>query len=88
MKLKGAYLLHWTLIRSLRERGVRYYDLGGIDPEANPGVYHFKRGFSGVEVSHIGAMTRCDNSMSLALVKTGQLLSDGWRRFQLRLGHA
>jgi len=88
MKLKGAYLLHWTLIRSLRERGVRYYDLGGIDPEANPGVYHFKRGFSGVEASHIGAMKTCDNSMSLALVKTGQLLSDSWRRFQLRLGHA
>jgi lipid II:glycine glycyltransferase (peptidoglycan interpeptide bridge formation enzyme) len=88
MKSKGAYLLHWTLIRRLKEKGVGYYDLGGIDPEANPGVYHFKRGFSGVDVSHMDALTTCDNSMSLALVKAGQVLRDGWRRFRLRPGHA
>ncbi len=47
LKSKGAYLLQWTLIKWLKERGVRWYDLGGIDPEGNPGVYHFKRGLSG-----------------------------------------
>ena len=34
--------------------GCRWYDLGGIDPENNPGVYHFKVGMSSVDVSHIG----------------------------------
>ena len=88
MKMKGAYLLHWTLIRWLKEKGIRYYDLGGIDPDANPGVYHFKHGFSGADLSHMGALTMCDNSMSLALVKAGHVLRDTLRRFQLRLGHA
>ena len=47
---KGAYLVHWTLIKCLKENGIRWYDLGGIDPEKNPGVYYFKRGFSGMDV--------------------------------------
>ena len=46
---KGAYLLHWQLIDWLKAKGTRWYDLGGIDPEKNPGVYQFKRGFSGTD---------------------------------------
>ncbi len=38
---KGSYLLQWTLMQSLKESGVRWYDLGGIDPVTNPGVYWF-----------------------------------------------
>jgi lipid II:glycine glycyltransferase (peptidoglycan interpeptide bridge formation enzyme) len=38
MRLKAAYELQWTLIRLLKEQGIRYYDLGGTDPEANPGT--------------------------------------------------
>ena len=45
--LNGAYLLQWRIIERLKERGVRYYDLGGIDPDNNPGVYHFKLGVAG-----------------------------------------
>ena len=30
-----------------RKMASSWYDLGGIDPEGNPGVYHFKRGFVG-----------------------------------------
>ena len=30
---KGAYLLQWTLIQWLKENGIRWYDLGGIDPK-------------------------------------------------------
>jgi lipid II:glycine glycyltransferase (peptidoglycan interpeptide bridge formation enzyme) len=42
---KGAYLLQWTLIRWLKENGAKWYDLGGIDPEGNPGVFQVYRGF-------------------------------------------
>ena len=50
--------------------------------------YHFKRGFSGVDMSHISPLATCDNRMSLALVKASQVLRAGWRRFRPRLGHA
>lgn len=61
MKAKGSYLLQWRFIEWLKERDCRWYDLGGIDPEGNPGVYHFKSGLSGTEVRHIG---QCDFSTS------------------------
>lgn len=45
--LNGAYLLQWRLIQWLKDHGIRWYDLGGIDPQNNPGVYEFKRGLAG-----------------------------------------
>ncbi|MHC4711620.1 MAG: GNAT family N-acetyltransferase [Planctomycetota bacterium] len=35
---------------SAHERGLWYYDLGGIDPEGNVGVYNFKKGLRGLEL--------------------------------------
>ena len=54
MKMKGAYLSQWRIIEIMKGSGCRWYDLGGIDPENNAGVYHFKSGISMREVSHIG----------------------------------
>lgn len=54
MKNKASYLLHWRMLLLARERGMRWYDLGGIDPVGNAGVYNFKRGFSGRDVSAAG----------------------------------
>lgn len=68
---KGAYLLQWTLICWLKERGIKSYDLGGIDPEANPGVYHFKRGFSGVDTRQINPLFASESPVSSGLFKTG-----------------
>ena len=45
--LNAAYLLHWRMIRWLKEQNLRWYDLGGIDPQGNPGVYEFKCGLAG-----------------------------------------
>ena len=50
LNAKGAYLLQWNMIQWLKENGTKWYDLGGIDPETNPGVYHFKKGFSGSDI--------------------------------------
>jgi lipid II:glycine glycyltransferase (peptidoglycan interpeptide bridge formation enzyme) len=41
--------LQWNTIVRAKSRGIRYYDLGGIDAVANPGVYHFKSGLGGDE---------------------------------------
>lgn len=71
LSAKGAYLLHWTLITWLKERGVRYYDLGGIDPMRNPGVFHFKKGFSGRDVTQIAPVSASGSRISSGMVATG-----------------
>jgi lipid II:glycine glycyltransferase (peptidoglycan interpeptide bridge formation enzyme) len=53
MELKAANFLQWRVMLWLKERGARWYDLGGIDPEANPGGYHFKSGLGGVDQTHL-----------------------------------
>ena len=57
-ELKAAYILQWQAMLWLKARGARHYDLGGIDPGANPGGYHFKSGFGGREhvqmAMHVG----------------------------------
>jgi lipid II:glycine glycyltransferase (peptidoglycan interpeptide bridge formation enzyme) len=45
--LNATYLLQWRMIQRLKESGLRWYDLGGIDPTNNPGVYAFKTGIAG-----------------------------------------
>jgi lipid II:glycine glycyltransferase (peptidoglycan interpeptide bridge formation enzyme) len=68
---KGAYLLQWTLISWLKERGIKSYDLGGIDPDVNPGVYHFKRGFSGTDTRQIGPLVASNSVVSSGIVRVG-----------------
>lgn len=52
--LKASYILQWNTILTARERGCKWYDLGGIDPDGNQGVYHFKKGFNGTDVTAAG----------------------------------
>jgi lipid II:glycine glycyltransferase (peptidoglycan interpeptide bridge formation enzyme) len=65
---KGAYLLQWRLVCWLKQRGIQSYDLGGIDPEGNPGVYQFKKGLSGVDICHIGPFEASDSPISSGMV--------------------
>jgi lipid II:glycine glycyltransferase (peptidoglycan interpeptide bridge formation enzyme) len=71
LNTKGAYLLQWTMIRWLKEHGIRWYDLGGIDPEGNPGVFSFKKGFSGADVCQINPLVASDSAVSSVIVKAG-----------------
>lgn len=68
---KGAYLLHWHLIDWLKAKGTKWYDLGGIDPEKNPGVYQFKRGFSGADIHQIEPWVIYESTVSFAMAKAG-----------------
>jgi lipid II:glycine glycyltransferase (peptidoglycan interpeptide bridge formation enzyme) len=79
LKSKGAYLLHWTMMCWLKERGITYYDLGGIDPERNPGVYYFKRGFSGVDCTQIKPYAVSDSVFSSGMAKAGVALQRALR---------
>jgi len=86
---RGAYLLQWTLIRWLKESGFRWYDLGGIDPSGNPGVFHFKRGLCANDVTQITPVTTCTNLMSLLAVRAGFAVRDTLRSCKglLQLAH-
>lgn len=79
LNAKGAYLLQWTLICWLKERGIKSYDLGGIDPEGNPGVYHFKRGFSGADICQVQPCAASASVVSSAMAKAGLTIQ---RRFR------
>jgi len=79
LKSKGAYLLQWTLIKWLKDHGIRSYDLGGIDPQLNPGVYHFKEGLSGRDVCQISPLVASKSSLSAAFVRAGMALQSRLR---------
>lgn len=56
LKAKGSYLLQWAAIQRLKQQGVRFYDLGGINPDKNPGVYTFKNGMSGQDMFYMAPL--------------------------------
>jgi len=53
-ELCASYPLFWALVRHCRSHGVRSYDLGGIDPVQNPGVYRFKEGTGASPLEYLG----------------------------------
>lgn len=81
MKMKGAYLLQWRLIEMMKERGCKWYDLGGIDPDGNPGVYHFKSGISRREAQHIGQFEISRSISSRLIVEGMEGLRNLWLKF-------
>jgi lipid II:glycine glycyltransferase (peptidoglycan interpeptide bridge formation enzyme) len=54
LKTKASNLLQWHFLSLAKQRGMRWYDLGGIEPETLPGVYHFKAGLNGQELRNPG----------------------------------
>jgi hypothetical protein len=82
---KGAYLLQWSLIKWLKENGFRWYDLGGINPERNPGVYHFKKGLSGADICRVGPRVACRSVVSSAIVRTSLAMQGAIRRSKAAL---
>jgi peptidoglycan pentaglycine glycine transferase (the first glycine) len=64
MKCKAAYMLQWSMVQHLKERGVQFYDLGGVDQQRNPGVYEFKQGLSGTEVERAAPFEACVSPLS------------------------
>jgi len=47
MRTGGSYLVQWEILNTLKRRGIREYDLHGINAESNPGTYKFKLGLAG-----------------------------------------
>jgi lipid II:glycine glycyltransferase (peptidoglycan interpeptide bridge formation enzyme) len=88
LNTKGAYLLQWAMIQWLKANRIRWYDLGGIDPEGNPGVYTFKRGFAGVDICQMNPLVACDSALSSAVASAGFTLQQALRRSEGALNFA
>ena len=51
---KIATYLHWQALSEANEKGMLYYDLGGIDEKIWPTITDFKRQFRGKEWEYVG----------------------------------
>ncbi|MGD0231365.1 MAG: GNAT family N-acetyltransferase [Syntrophorhabdales bacterium] len=72
LNLGGFHLLNMRMMAWLKERGARWYDFGGYDPEKNPGTATFKDGLPGIDVSHIGRFECCVNRLSALSIRLGE----------------
>ena len=67
LRTSGSYLVQWELLNALKRRGVREYDLHGINAETNPGTYRFKKGLAGKhgrEATFIGPSQSFERSLT------------------------
>lgn len=53
-KVHASYAVFWELVRHCRRIGVKSYDLAGIDPVRNHGVYRFKRATGAEPIEYLG----------------------------------
>jgi hypothetical protein len=81
---KASYLMHWRTIELLRERGVPWYDLGGIDPVANPGVTSFKLRTNGFDVTGAGPFEKSPRGLRGRLTDWAERAHARARRTSIR----
>ncbi len=72
--LMAPHLLHWHVMRYLRETGFDRYDLGGIDERKWPGVSRFKLGFGGSRHVFPSSVDYIFRRMPYALYRLRRLL--------------
>ena len=84
LKLRAANLLQWAAIKRLKQLGLQSYDLGGIDPEANPGGFHFKQGMSGQDVTQLPAFDFCRSSGQRLMLRTTFKVASALRAWKIR----
>jgi hypothetical protein len=76
----AARLVPWQMIEWMKESGLRWCDLGGYNPEGNPGTAHFKEGFGGRDVRHVGRFEACSSPVSAAIVRGAEFAAGLLRR--------
>ena len=72
-RTRAAHRIQWRIVEDASRAGLRWYDTGGIDPDENPGVYAFKKGLNGVELSELGVFERAPHraiGRGVALLET------------------
>jgi lipid II:glycine glycyltransferase (peptidoglycan interpeptide bridge formation enzyme) len=84
LKVRAANLLQWEAIKKAKQLGAHFYDLGGIDPEANPGGFHFKQGLGGTDVSHLPAYDFYRSSGQRLMLNTTFKAASALRAWKVR----
>lgn len=79
-KRYAAYLLEWAAIELAHERGMVRYDMGGIDPDDNPGGYDFKRGTRGDDLTGAGPFERKPSGLRAAFTDSAERAYRALRR--------
>jgi lipid II:glycine glycyltransferase (peptidoglycan interpeptide bridge formation enzyme) len=74
-KVYASHATFWELMRVCAERGVAWYDMGGIDPVRNRGVYDFKNGTGAAPLNYLGEWERASPTWLAPLA--GRLVA--WR---------
>ena len=80
----AAYLLQWNAITMAKSSGCLWYDLGGIDPEENPGVYVFKKRMGGFEIDIIGPFELKSSGFRATVTKMGEYVYHQFKPFLLK----
>lgn len=62
----ATFGLFWALIEECHKRGVQTYDLAGIDPINNKGVFNFKKGTGAEIFDYLGEWEKSNSKLFLA----------------------
>ncbi|WP_424831775.1 lipid II:glycine glycyltransferase FemX [Ruegeria sp.] len=73
-RLNAGHYLMWQAMLYCRERGIKCFDLGGIDPEANPSVTRFKLRTGGADAIAAGPYEARPAGPGAALVNFAETL--------------
>lgn len=78
-KLNAGHYLMWQSMLYCRERGVKCFDLGGIDAEANPSVTRFKLRTGGADVTAAGPYEARPSGLGAGLIDLAETLHKNLR---------
>lgn len=73
-RLNAGHYLMWQAILRCRELGMKWFDLGGTDPDSNPSVTRFKLRTGGADISAPGPYEFRPAGMSSALIGAAETL--------------
>ena len=81
--LNGSHLLFWNMMEWAKMQECRWNDLGGINPDRNPGGYQFKKGIAGkngLDLQSVTQFDTCADVSSSLLVQCGDFLRSNYRK--------
>jgi len=86
MACSASFLVQWEALAFLQHRDMKSYDLGGIDPDENPGVYEFKRGLGGVDITAPGPFEVLPRRLAGAVISAAEGVYRRLRALRRRAG--
>ncbi|MGJ5620530.1 lipid II:glycine glycyltransferase FemX [Sulfitobacter sp. MF3-043] len=73
-RLNAGHYLMWQASLRCRELGMKYFDLGGIDPDTNPSVTRFKQRTGGTDISAPGPYEFRPSGLTSTLIGAAEFL--------------